>query len=112
VRKCSRDRRLQCALRGGFLGGASMQDRDMCAWLQLVLSIDHDLLIGLEARVDERLALADLRDLDRADCCGAVRIDHISVGSLRPLQHDRCGNGQAVMPRVDQQPRVDQLAWP
>ena len=84
----------------------------MGAGLQLVLSVDDDLLVGLEARVDERLALADLRDLDRADRHGAVRVDHVCVGSLRALQHDRCGNGQAVMPRVEEQPRVDELAWP
>ena len=60
----------------------------MCAGLQLVLSIDDHLLVGLEARVDECLALADLRDLDRADRYGTVRIDHISVRSLRALLHD------------------------
>ena len=84
----------------------------MDAGLQLVLSVDDDLLVGLEAGVDERLALADLRDLDRADRYGAVRIDHIGVGSLRALLHDRCGNGQAVMPRVEEQPRVDELTRP
>ena len=30
----------------------------------------------------------------------------------RTLLHDRCGNGQAVVPRVDQQPCVDQFARP
>ena len=84
----------------------------MGAGLQLVLSVDDDLLVGLEARVDERLALADLCDLDRADRHGAVRVDHVCVGSLRALQHDRCGNGQAVMPRVEQQPCVYELTRP
>ena len=84
----------------------------MRAGLQLVLSVDHDLLVGLEAGIDQRLAVADLRDLDRADCHGAVGIDHIGVGSLRALLHDRCGNGQAVMPGIEQQPRVDELARP
>ena len=34
----------------------------MRAGLQLVLSVDHDLLVGLEAGIDQRLAVADLRD--------------------------------------------------
>ena len=72
----------------------------MGAGLQLVLSVDHDLLVGLEAGIDERLTLPDLRDLDRADCHRAVGIDHIGIGSLRPLLHDGCRNGQAVMSRI------------
>src|SRR6266478_8120793 len=84
----------------------------MRARLQLVLSVDHDLLVGLEAGIDQRLAVSDLRNLDRADCHGAVRIDDVSVGSFRTLLNDRSGNGQAVMPRVDQQPRVDKFAGP
>jgi len=84
----------------------------MCAGLQLVLSIDDHLLVGLEAGVDECLALADLRHLDWADRYRAVSIDHIGVGSLRTLLHDRCGNGQATMPRIDEQSRVDELTRP
>ena len=84
----------------------------MDAGLQLVLSVDDDLLVGFEAGVDERLPLADLRDLDRADRHGAVRVDHVCIGSLRALQHDRCGNGQAVMPRVEEQPCVHKLTRP
>ena len=84
----------------------------MCAGLQLVLSIDDHLLVGLEAGVDECLAFADLRNFDRADRYGAVGIDHIGVGPLRALLHDRCGNGQAVMPRIEDQPRVDELTRP
>ena len=40
----------------------------MSARLELVLSIHHDLLIRVEAGIDERLAVADLRDLDLIDC--------------------------------------------
>src|SRR3984893_6076373 len=112
VRKCSRDRRLQRALCGGFFGGASVQDRHMGAGLQLVLPVGNDLLVGLEAGVDECLALADLRHLDWADCYRAVRVYHIGVGSLRPLLNDRCWNGQAVMPRIKEHPRVDKLTRP
>jgi hypothetical protein len=37
---------LLLALRRGFLGHLAVQDRDMCAGLQLVLSVDYDLLVG------------------------------------------------------------------
>ncbi len=84
----------------------------MRARLQLVLSVDHDLLVGLETGIDQRLAVTDLRDLDWADGHGAVGIDDISVGSFRTLLHDRRGNGQSVMPGIDEQPRVDKLARP
>src|ERR1700676_4673913 len=80
--------------------------------LQLVLSIDHYLLIGLEAGINERLPVADLRDLDWSDGHGGVRVDDISVRSFRTFLHDRCGNGQAVMPCIDEQPRIDELARP
>ena len=55
------------ALCGGFVGRLSVQNRDMCALLQLVLSVDHDLLVGLETGVNERLAVTDLRNLDWTD---------------------------------------------
>ena len=84
----------------------------MRAWLQLVLSVDHDLLVGLEPGVDQRLAVADLRDLDRPRFDRAVGIDDIGVGSVRTLLHNRRRNGQAVMPGIDEQPRVDELARP
>src|ERR1700680_3398430 len=89
-----------------------MQQRDMRAWLKLVLSVDHDLLVGCEAGINQRLAVTDWRDLDRADCHRVVRIDDVSVGSLRTLLHDRCGNGQAVVPNIDKQPRVYKLTRP
>ena len=84
----------------------------MRAGLQIVLSVDHDLLVGPEAGVDESLSVADLRDGNRADRDGVVGIDDVRVGSFRTLLHDRCGNGQAVMPRIEEQPRVDKLARP
>src|SRR5258707_8972725 len=112
VRKYSWDWRLQGVLCGCFLCRLAVQERDMRPRLQLVLSVDHDLLVGLEPGIDQRLAVTDLRDLDRADRDSAVRIDDVSVRSFRPLLHDRCWNGQAVMPRLDEQPRVDKLARP
>src|ERR1700704_442866 len=112
VRKYSWDRCLLGVLCGCFLCRLTMQDRDMRARLQLVLSVDHDLLVGFEAGIDQRLAVTDLRDLDWADCHGAVRIDDVSVRPFRTLLHDRCRNGQTVMSRIEEQPRVDELARP
>ena len=89
-----------------------MQNRHMCTFLQLVLSVDDDLLVGREAGVYKRLPLADLSDLDWAGRHGGVGIDNIGVGSLLALLHHRCGNGQAVMPRIDQEPYADELARP
>src|ERR1700722_12265233 len=112
VRKYSWNRGLQCVLCSRFLCGLAVQDGDMRAWLQLVLSVDHHLLVGLETGINERLPVTDLRDLDWSDGHGAVRIDDIGVGSFRTLLHDRGGNSQAVMPCIDEQPRVDEFARP
>ena len=101
MRKCSWDRRLQGLLCGRFLCGLAVQHRDMRTRLQLVLPVNHDLLVGLESGINERLAIADLRDLYRADCHRVVGIDDVGVGSLRALLHDGCGNGQAVMPDIN-----------
>src|SRR6202161_782217 len=105
VRRYSWNWRLHCVLCSRFLCGLAVQDGDTRAWLQLVLSVDHHLLVGLETGINERLPIAHLRDLDGSDGHGAVGIDDISVGSFRTLLHDRCGNGQAVMPCIDEQPR-------
>ena len=104
-----------CLLRGlcnGFLCCLAVQHRDTRARLQLVLSVDHDLLIGLEAGINEGLAAADLRDLDRPALDRALGIDDIDVGAVRALLHSRCSDGEAIMYRIDEQPRVDELARP
>ncbi len=89
-----------------------MQHRDTRARLQLVLSVDHDLLIGLEPGINERLAAADLRNLDRPALDRVVGIDDVHVSSARTLLYSRCSDGQAVVPCIDEQPRVDELARP
>src|ERR1035438_10734146 len=102
ARICSWD---WCLLRGlcnGFLSRLAVQHGDTRAGLQLVLSVDHDLLIGLEAGINEGLAAADLCDLDRPALDRAVGIDDVSVGSIGTLLHSRCSDGQAVMPRIDE----------
>ena len=100
------------ALRRGFLRRLAMQDVDMAARLQPVLSIDHDLLVGREPGIDQRLALADLRDRDGTDlrpCCRDRSHRHRRPADLaaRPTR-----DGQAVVPGFEQQPHIDQLARP
>ena len=112
MRKCSWDRRLLRLLRGRLFGGFPGKHRDTDAGLQLVLPVDDDLLVGFEARVDQRLAIAYLRHLDRADRHGAVGIDHVRVGAVRPLLHDACRNRQSVMAGGEKQPTVDELTGP
>src|SRR5271163_2341697 len=99
VRKCSWDGRLQGVLCRFFLCCLTVQYRDMGSRLQFVLSVDNDLLVGLEAGINQRLAVADLRDLDWARLDGEVRFDDVSVGSVRTFLRDRCGDRQAVVPR-------------
>src|SRR6185295_14226808 len=106
------DRRLLGALLGGLFGGLAVQDDDPRAGLELVLAVDHDLLVGLEARVDERLPIADLSDAHRPDLGRVVGLDHVSVGPFLALLHNRGRHGQAVAPGLEQQPRIDELARP
>ena len=63
------------ALRGRFLRRLAVQDRHLRPGLQLVLAVDHDLLVGLQAGIDQRLAGADLRDVDRPNLDRVVGIE-------------------------------------
>src|SRR5712671_96476 len=112
ARICSWDWCLLCALCDGFLRCLAVQHRDAGARLQLVLSVDHDLFVGLEAGINERLTAADLCNLDRPALDRVVGIDDVHVSSARTLLHSRCSDGQAVMPCIDEQPSVDELARP
>src|SRR5580658_7074268 len=110
--KCSWDRRLLRALRDRLLRGLAMQNGDMIPGLQLVLSVDHDLFVRLESRIDQRLPITDLRDSDRAQGRGSVGTDDIRISALRTLLHDRRRDRQTIMPRIHQQSRVDEFARP
>src|SRR3977135_2807789 len=112
ARICSWDGCLLRALCDGFSCCLAVQYCDSRPGLQLVLSVDHHLLVGRETRIDEGLAAADLRNLHRPGLHRAVWIDDVDVGSIRTLLHGRCSNGEAVVSRIDEQSRVDEFAWP
>ena len=76
------------------------------------MSVDHDLFVSRETGIDEGLAAADLRDLDRPGLDRVVGVDDVDIGPIRTLLHSRCGDGQAVLPCIDKQPRVDEFAGP
>src|ERR1700712_5717858 len=97
ARRCSWDGCLLRALCDGFLRCLAMQHRDTRAGLQLVLSVNHDLLIGLEPGINEGLSAADLRNLDRPALDSVVGIDDVNIGSIRTLLHSRRSDGQAIM---------------
>src|SRR4030081_67637 len=103
------DGRLLRALCNGFLCRLAVQHRDTGTGLQLVLSVDHDLLVGLEAGVNECFPATDLSDLDRPGLARVVGIDDVHISSARTLLYGRCGDGQTVVPCIDEQPRVDEF---
>jgi len=90
----------------------AVQDCDVDARLQLVLAVHDHLLARREAGIDERPPTAHLGDFDRPHGDRVVRVDHVDVRPLRPLLHRRRGHCQAVMARVEQEPRIDEFSRP
>src|ERR1700737_3514610 len=111
-RTCSWDIDLLSTLRRSLVCRLAMQDGDMAARLQLVLPIHDDLFVRGKSAIDQRLTVAGLSDRDSSPFDGAVGLDHIGEKALLALLHDAGRNGQSVLPRVQQQPRIDQLARP
>src|SRR5262245_46638702 len=97
-----------CTLCDSFLGGPALQLPDQRARSQLGLPVGDPRLVGLEAGINQRLATADLGDLDRPGLDGVAGIDDVDVSAALPLLDSRCGDGQAIMPCIDKQPRVDE----
>ncbi len=89
-----------------------MQDGDAAVRRELVLPVDDHLLVGGEPGIDQRLAAADLGDLDGTHLHRTIGIDHIGEGALLPLLHGRSRDRETVVAGVEQQPHVDQLARP
>src|SRR6478752_7845446 len=112
ARICSWDWRLLRALCNGFLCCLAVEHCYTRPRLQLVLSVDHDLLVGLEAGINKCLSAADLCDLDRPARDRVVEIDDVHVSAAGTLLDSRCGDGQAVAPCIDEQSRVDEFAGP
>ena len=54
------------------------------------MALDHDLLAGLQAAADDRLADLRAADGDRAQLGNVIGPDHEDVGSLRPELHRYC----------------------
>ena len=98
--------------RSASLRGLAVQHSHRAVLPQPVLAVDDDGLVGLEARIDQGLSLADLRHRDGAHLRLALRRNHVDVGSALALLHGRRGDGQPVLSRVDEQPGIDQLARP
>jgi len=73
------------ALREQRLGRLAVQHRDGAAGLQPRLPADNDLLVRLQAGIDDGVAGADLRHLDCAVLDRPVGLDHVHVAALRPL---------------------------
>src|SRR5215475_9282330 len=64
--RCSWDRLLHRALQVRFLRRLAVQLAHGRARLQSVLAVDHDLLVSLQAGIDQRLPVTDLRYRDQA----------------------------------------------
>lgn len=76
-----------------------------------VLPVDDDLFIGLGGRIDQRIPAV----ADRATSLAIISfvwIDEEAGGTGLALLYHRLWNGQAVVPRIDQQTCVDELARP
>src|ERR1700692_4758577 len=84
----------------------------MNAGLQLVLPVNDDLLVCAESGVDQRLTIADLRDLDLANRDRVVRTDDIRVRPVWSLLDDGGWNRQTVVARVEKQSCIDELSGP
>jgi hypothetical protein len=84
----------------------------VAAGLQFVLAVDNDLFVGGKSAIDQRLSVADLRDGDVALLDGIVGLDDIGVNALLALLHHPGRDGQSVVARFQQQPRIHQFTRP
>src|SRR5262245_61643062 len=89
-----------------------MEYLDLDAGLESVLSGDHDRLVRLQSRVDERLTIADLRDCYRPGLCRSIGPDHPGIGAVRALLYRRHWDRQPVVPESEQQSTIDKFTGP
>ena len=100
------------ALHVGLLCRLALKDAHMRAGLQFVLAVDHDGLAGLQAGIDQGLALTDLGDPDRPYLYRLIRQNDVDIGTGRTLLHGAGRDGQPLGLGPEQQTRVYQLAGP
>src|ERR1700681_4106287 len=112
VRKCSWDGNLLGTLCRGLGCRLSVQDGDMAAGLQLVLPVDDNLFVRGKSAIDQRLTVAGLRNRNRSPFDGAVGLDHVGIEALLALLNGSGRNRQTILPRIEQQPRIDQFPRP
>src|SRR3954449_7616040 len=110
--RCSWDGLFDSALQLGFVSGRPGQLLDAGSGLKPVLAVHDLLLAGLKPGIDQGYAIAGLRDCDRAHLDRFIRSDDPDESAGGTLLDGRCSNGQSVMPRLKEQPGVDQLARP
>src|ERR1700721_542973 len=112
VRKCSWDVNLLGTLCRGLGCRLSVQDGDMAAGLQLVLPVDDNLFVRGKSAIDQRLTVAGLRNRNRSRFDGAVGLDHVGIEALLALLNGSGRNRTPILPRIQQQPRIDQFPRP
>src|SRR3982074_565687 len=91
---------------------AFVQDGDMAAGLQLVLPVDDNLFVRGKSAIDQRLTVAGLRNRNRSRFDGAVGFDDVGIEALLALLNGSDRNRQSIVPRIQQQPRIDQFPRP
>src|SRR5207247_526356 len=72
--------------------------------LELVLTIDDHALAGLEAAIDQCLALLAGADFHGANLDGFVAFDHEDKCALRTALHDRGRHDQTVLAHREEEP--------
>ena len=113
VRLCCRRRRPEVFRRHCRHRGVAQAD--LGTILQFVLAIDHNALAGLEALVNQGLALVDQAHFDRPHFNRLILFDNKrkrGQRSFRPALNHLGRHHHAVLANVKQQPGVDKLAGP
>ncbi len=84
----------------------------MAAGLQLVLPVDDNLFVRGKSAIDQRLTVAGLRNRNLSRFDGAVGLDHVGIEALLALLNGSGRNRQSIVPRIQQEPRIDQFPRP
>jgi len=82
------------------------------ALLQPILTACNDPLPGLQSTLNDRLTAIETIELEGLHYNRRVGFDDIGVQAVRTSLHGRRWNRQHIVQRVNQQPRIDELAGP